>query len=174
MTPQEKMNAAVESYLQVAEVLSSDAYAILDQETETQAWRRSYIRTVAAMIVGDSYSIQQMATIGLETDPSMLSAKEIKALTVDNGNSAADQIKYVLRAAYKMFELEQSPDFSGSGWILAQKFMDKRNKVMHPKIPADLEISEESWKDLFEGSKWLIGEHFELIGRIQKKYDEDN
>ncbi|MDO8281715.1 MAG: hypothetical protein Q7U10_03670 [Thermodesulfovibrionia bacterium] len=174
MTPEEKMDAAVESYLKVADVLSGDVNAILDQEADTEAWRRTYIRTVGAMISGDSYSIQQIAAVGLETDVPKLSVKEAKAFSSDNQHSAIDQIKYVLRGAYKMFELEQTPDFSGNGWGMAKKFVDKRSKIMHPKSAADLHVSEEEWKDIFEGSKWLIGEHFALIQRMENKYGEDS
>lgn len=174
MTPEERMDAAVESYLKVADVLASDVSAIMDQEVDTEAWRRAYIRTVGAMIAGDSYSIQQIAAIGLETDAPKLNAKEVKALSCDSQHSVTDQIKYVLRVAYKMFDLEQPPDFSGPGWDKGQKFVEKRNKIMHPKSPADIHVSEDEWNDAFEGSKWLIQQHFTLIKRMQEKYGEDS
>ena len=170
MTAQDKMDAAVDSYLQMADVLSSDVNAVLDQKAETEAWRRTFVRTVAALVVGDNFSISQMAAIGLETDASKLSPDEVKALTNEKSNSSTDQIKYVLRSTYKMFELEQPPDFRGKEWGLAKKFMDKRNKVMHPKSVADLHISKTEWDDLFEGAKWLIAEHFALIAKMHKKY----
>lgn len=174
MTPEERMDAAVDSYLKVADVLARDVNAILDQETSTGAWRRAYVRTVGAMIAGDSFSIQQMAAIGLETNAPKLTEKEVKALSCDNQHSATDQIKYVLRSAYKMFELDGAPDFGERGWCKAQKFVEKRNKIMHPKSPADIHVSGDEWNDVFEGSKWLIQQHFTLIQRMQEKFGEDS
>ncbi len=170
MNAQHKMNSAMNNYLQVAEILSNDLMTILEQETECETWKRTYIRHVSAMIEGDSYCFQQMAVIGLEVESPSLTSKEEKALKSSISFSASDQIKYVLRAAYKMFDLGDPPDFSGREWELAKEFFLKRHKLMHPKKLEDIRISGEEWEKLHDGSKWLVAEHFNIVSRLYERY----
>lgn len=116
MHAQERMNQTFANYLNLAEILSSDLLEMVESEMNHETWKRNYIRVVAALIEGDSFCFRRMAAVGLEFDASCLTENERKALRSGVSFSATDQIKLVLRATYKMFDLGKPPDFSGEDW----------------------------------------------------------
>ncbi len=164
------MNQAFANYLNLAEILRSDLLEMVEKEKGHETWKRNYIRVVAALIEGESFCFRQMAAVGLEFDVSSLTQNEKKALQSSVGFSATDQIKLVLRAAYKMFNLGVLPDFGGEDWLKATEMFDKRHRLMHPKIPADLRITDEEWPRLYEGATWLLEQHFKVTGLLYSKY----
>jgi len=166
------MNEAFDNYLQLSEILASDLMEISDVETNDASWKRNYIRVVAALIEGDSFCFKQMAAIGLECESPTLTSKEKKALTTGVGFTAIEQIKLVLRATYKMFDLGKPPDFSGTDWGNAISMFDKRHSLMHPKSLKHLEISDTSWPVLHSGAMWLIKQHFNVTSLIHDKYSK--
>jgi len=172
MTLQDRMNEAFDNYLQLSEILTSDLMEISDTETNDASWKRNYIRVVAALIEGDSFCFKQMAAIGLECDSPIITSKEQKALTSGVGFTAIEQIKLVLRAIYKMFDLGSLPDFSGTDWENAISMFDKRHCLMHPKSPKDLEISDAAWPVFYSGAVWLIKQHFNVTRLIHEKYSQ--
>jgi len=77
---------------------------------------------------------------------------------------------YSLRATYKMFELDEIPDFSNKNWANSKKLIDKRHALMHPKKPSDLPVSESSWQNIHDGALWLIKQHFDISKLLYEKY----
>ena len=81
------------------------------------------------------------------------------------------QERYVDVALYTLFELVPAPNFGGNEWPNAQRVLLKRHLLMHPKTPADLEVSDSSWKDFRTDIAWLMEQFFNFLSLLQKKHD---
>jgi hypothetical protein len=170
MNLQDKMANAVNNYINLSVVLTSDLKKMSDNEIEDVSWKRNYLRVISSLIEGESYCLKQICAIGMELDPTIVTSKEKKALTSGIGFTAIEQIKLILRITYKMFNLDNPPDFSGSEWEKAISMFNKRHSLMHPKVPDDLEITDDNWPYLREGANWLIHQHFDITQQIYEKY----
>ena len=174
MELQTQMDQAFSNYLKLSKILSSDIMEMSQNESDDESWKRNFIRAVAALIEGDSYCFKQMSAIGIECAPPEITKKEEKALKSGVGFTAIEQIKLVLRATYKMFNLGPPPDFSGKDWESSIIFFNKRHSLMHPKSPSDLEISDSAWPEIHSGANWLIKQHFNITELIHDKYVNKN
>jgi hypothetical protein len=50
LSPQEQLTIALDNYFDLSSVLQADMMALLDCKTETQQWRRNFIRVSASLI----------------------------------------------------------------------------------------------------------------------------
>lgn len=170
LTPQARMDAAFENYSALSDVLRSDLIALLDSESASQHWRRNYIRVSASLIEGYAHCLREMCAVSFECIAPEISQKEAEVLQEERNFSANERIKLTLRVAYKLFELQPAPNFGGPEWPRAQRVLAKRHLLMHPRSPADLEVTEESWGELREDTTWLIGQLFNFIAALQTKH----
>jgi hypothetical protein len=106
LSPQKQMTIALDNYLDLSSVLQADMSALLDCETETQQWRRNFIRVSASLIEGYAYCLRELCAVSFKcsTVPK-ITKKETKVIESEKECSAVDRIKFSLRAAYKLFEL---------------------------------------------------------------------
>ena len=169
-TPKERMDAAFENYFALSDILSEDLVALLDNESDSQQWRRNYIRVSASLIEGYSHCLREMCAVSFECVAPNIDKKEADVLRSECGFDANDRIKFTLRAAYKLFELQPAPNFGGPEWHRAKRVMAKRHLLMHPKSPADVSISDEFWKELREDVTWLVEQLFNFVAALQKKH----
>ena len=168
-TPEERMTEALDNYLELSDILMKDLRSLLGSKSESQHWRRNYIRVSASLIEGYTHCYREMCQIGLDF-PNSLSNKEKKVLSSEQGFATDERFKLSLRAAYKLFGLEPLPDFGGLDWQRAKLYFEKRHQLMHPKNKVDFQVSGESWKDLYEGCVWLIEQLINFINFSHKKY----
>jgi hypothetical protein len=113
-----------------------------------------------------------MCAVRLEcNDPPELTKEESRVLQSERGFSTPDRIRHTLKMAYsyKFFDLKQAPNFSGKEWQKCQNVFTKRDELMHPKNPLDLEVTDDLWKDSHEGVTWLM-EQFFIDSLLQQKY----
>ncbi len=66
--------------------------------------------------------------------------------------------------------LQPTPNFGDKNWDHATEVLRKRNLLMHPKTPQDLQISAESWDEIQTGVVWLMKHLFDFWQRLQEKY----
>jgi hypothetical protein len=142
--------------------------ALLDCETETQQWRRNFIRVSASLIEGYAHCLRELC-VGFEFSAG-LTTKEKQVLETERGFSADERIKRSLKAAYKHFELPSAPEFGDHNWCVAKPLWAKRDGLMHPKVPADLELSDALWNDLHDGVVWIMAQLFNFLPLLQEKY----
>jgi hypothetical protein len=170
MTPQERMDAAFDNYFALSNELREDLASLLDSESDSQHWRRNYIRVSASLIEGYAHCFREMCLVSFECIAPEITAKEEQALISEKGLSANERIKSTLKIAYKLFELQPAPNFGGPEWFRAQRVLEKRNLLMHPKTSADLYISDELWSELRDDSAWLIERLFNFVSELQNKH----
>ena len=163
MDHQEKMNAVFDNYLKLSDMLTADGMALLELDDNNDSWRRNFIRACSALLEGYSHCFREILNIGIEMEPLDLTNKERKVILSESSIDTADRIKYTLRSAYKVLNLSPAPDFSSQDWANAKYGLDKRHSLMHPKIPEDLEISDDAWDRIHSGFTWLVEAHFNVI-----------
>ena len=165
------MDAAFDNYFALSNELREDLVAILDSESDSQHWRRNYIRVCASLIEGYAHSFREMCAVSFECISPELSSKEEQVLLSEKGLSANERIKRTLKVAYKLFELQPAPNFGGPEWPRAQRVLEKRHLLMHPKMPADLHVSDELWCELRDDATWLIEQLFNFVSALQVKHN---
>ena len=169
-TPEERMGAALDNYLALSDVLMGDLQSLLESESESQNWRRNYIRVSASLIEGYAHCFREMCAVSFECVAPAIGKKEAEVLQSERSFDANERIKLTLRVAYKLFELQPAPNFGGPEWPRAQRVLTKRHLLMHPKSPDDLQISDELWNELYDDATWLIEQLFNFVSAAQKKY----
>lgn len=165
------MNAAFENYFALSDVLREDMLALLENKYDSPQWRRNYVRVSASLIEGYAHCLREMCAVSFECDAPAISQKEVEVLRSERNFAANERIKLTLRVAYNLFELHPAPNFGGHEWQRAQRVLEKRHLLMHPKSPADLEISDDLWIELREDVTWLIEQLFNFVSALQKKHD---
>ena len=168
---QEKMDVAFDNYLLLSKVLHADMTTLLDNESNTQHWRRNFIRSSAALIEGEAHCLRDMCALSFECAAPEIASKEADVLRSEKDFGAEDRIKLTLRAAYKLFELAPAPNFGGNEWPRAQRVLHKRHLLMHPKTPIDLEVPDDLWNEIRDGVTWLMEQFFNFLFLLQQKHD---
>ncbi|HEY8098062.1 MAG TPA: hypothetical protein VIE65_18535 [Methylobacter sp.] len=171
MNLQSKFENAIINFLSLSKVLDKDLEELLRSDDGSDSWKRNFIRTSIALVEGYCYCFREFCQVALEAG-TVLSNKRLKAINKENGCSASERIKLTIQSAYEVFELEQSPDFGGQEWCIAEKAINKRSKLMHPKILQDLEMSDSNWQDYLAGITWLIQISSSLIEEVDRKHGE--
>ena len=170
-TPQQRMNAAFNNYFSLSRILQEDMTALLDGESDTQQWRRNFIRASASLIEGCAHCLRDICVISFECEAPEIGKKEAEVLLSERNFDANERIKLTLRVAYKLFQLEPAPNFGGNEWPRAQRVLRKRHLLMHPKTPADLEIPEELWSEIRCDIAWLMEQLFSVFSLYEQKCD---
>ena len=169
-TPQERMDTAFDNYLKLSDILRDDLVALQENELESQQWRRNFIRASVALIEGHAHCLRDMCSVSFDCDAPEITKNESAVLMAERGFDANERIKLTLRVAYKIFELAPAPTFSGREWPRVQQVLVKRDLLMHPKTPSDLEISGDLWIEMREGVMWLFEQLFNFFSLLEEKH----
>lgn len=173
-TPQAKLDAAFDNYFELSDVLRSDLVALLDAESDSQQWRRNFIRVAASLIEGYTHCLSDMCKVSFECEAPTISEKQAEAIRSERKFGAAERLKLTLSAAHTIFELAPAPSFRGKQWQSAKSVFAKRNLLMHPKTAVDLEISDASWSTLRDGVTWLVEQVFGFFSALLAKHGEQS
>jgi hypothetical protein len=171
---QTQLDVAFDNYLKLTTILYKDMESMLLTESNSQQWRRNFIRASAALLEGEAHCLREMCLVGLRCNAPALTKKERSAITDAYGSDANNRLKLTLRAAYKLFSLQPAPDFSGTEWVRAQRVLRKRHRLMHPKRPRDLGMSDRTWSDMRRDTAWLMKQFFDFLYLGQQKYAANN
>ena len=111
--------AAFDNYCALSDVLREDLLALLETESDSQHWRRNYVRVSASLIEGNAHCLREMCAVSFECVAPEISEKEAEVVRSDRNFNANERIKLTLRAAYKLFELKPAPNLkspTSCGW----------------------------------------------------------
>lgn len=165
-----QLDVAFANYLNLTAVLEQDMKSMLLAESRSQQWRRNFVRTSAALLEGHAHCLREMCLVGLGCSAPSLTKKERFAITDERGFDANGRLKLTLRAAYKLFSLQPIPDFRGAEWARAQRVLRKRHRLMHPKRPRDLGMSDRTWSEMRRDIAWLMKQFFDFLSLGHQKY----
>ena len=167
---QARLDVVFHNYLKLTTLLHNDLTAMFSTETKSPHWRRNFVRASAALLEGEAHCLRQMCVVGLECGAPTLTKKECRVITDESSFDTNDRLKLTLRAAYKIFALQPLPDFGGTEWVITRQVLRKRHRLMHPKSPRDLGISDSTWRKLRRGIVWLMKQFYDFLSLALVKY----
>jgi hypothetical protein len=167
---QASLDAAFHNYLKLTALLHEDLEAMLSTEDASLHWRRNFVRASAALLEGHAHCLRQMCVVGLQCDAPTITTKERLVITDESRFDVNNRLRLTLRVAYKLFVLQPLPNFGGTDWTIARHVLRKRHRLMHPKSPRDLGISDSTWRRLRRGIVWLMKQFFDFLSLSQAKY----
>ncbi len=153
------MDAAIDNYFALSDVLREDLLALLETESDSQHWRRNYVRVSASLIEGYAHCLREMCAVSFECVASEISENEVEVIRTERSPARGVQTVRTTTSA----ELWRP-------WPRARRVLNKRHLLMHPKTPADLEISNELWFELRDDVTWLVEQFFNFIAALQAKH----
>lgn len=166
-------DARYRNYLDLMNLMEEDLIALKTNKNDSLSWKRNFIRAGTELIEGFIDCIKALCKTTLKLSPNdpnlTLTSAELTSLYSNEYMNTKERVKMILEVSYKMFEFKRAPDFSDTGWEKAQKFLRKRDELMHPRNVGSLNMADSDWNELNEGFNWLadccINFHYLLHGR---------
>jgi hypothetical protein len=153
-------------------MLESDFNEVLQgfyANREDQLKRRTLVRTLFATIEGTIFSLKQTALEffrlrGVEIPPSEYAAlaEETYALKENGELRIASQfirlpanIRFAFSEYGKAMNMDFSVNVNDPKWNDLRKAIEVRNRLMHPKAPADLVVSDADIESVLNAAIWF-------------------
>ena len=165
-----ELREAVENVYRLGTLLADDAkFAITIRESlgSTPEAKRVYVRSVFAFVEGMTHAFKRFAVAVHDHGGPLFSEAEVSLLRgvsyelKDTGEAASKQrfVRFApnVRLAIRAFALASGYDgrldYSTAGWQALREAARVRNRITHPRTPADLDVSD---ADL-EAVTWVFG-----------------
>lgn len=129
--------------------------------------RRLLLRSIFAFCEAVAYRLKQLALVSpsaykLTPAERALAAEEQYELD-SSGEPRVhpaklrflSNLRFALRLLPKIEGAAFTPDVSGRGWQSLQRAVAVRNRLMHPKVSADLQLTADEVRDALTGYAWL-------------------
>jgi hypothetical protein len=152
--------------------LESDARETFNQwrqDKQSQFWARAAIRCLCAVVEAKLFNVRRLAEKIAAATRVQFNQEEIDVLTeqkanVDsNGNQTLkpywlpfrDSVKESIRLYVKASGLIIKIDYGVVGYDALCETFKRRDRLMHPKNPDDVQVSEKDMDTAYKGFKWL-------------------
>jgi hypothetical protein len=163
-----ELNSNLKELTDMAQVLGQDCtnqYQSI-QSNDSQMYRRAYVRSVFAFIEGLLYRMKRTAAhlgwpLGNLTIAEMMLLDE-RAFDIDEKGEVVDRplfIKFLnnVKFSFKIYSKSVGSSFElslgGNGWQKLREAVKVRDRLMHPKVITDLDVTDaevEATKTAFE------------------------
>jgi hypothetical protein len=173
---------AVNTLVELSDALLSDVQTASRQLASAPIayHRRQYVRSVFSLLDGMAYALKQAAHEGAAGFGVVFSLGEVAMIReetydLDERGQAKSRPAYPRWAANMRFALDivaraanvpNRADFGGAGWEALLRAVKLRNRLMHPKRPDDLAVSNEELRDVQAGLEWFRAHFGTLAGAI--------
>lgn len=181
------LGKVLNEWLEVSNTLYKDIKSLMNEyqdDWSSQPFRRMFVRACWALIEGEVFCLKQFTLRACELGGKSLTSSEHKLLSEvlmlgdDSGRikredvrgSTHENLKQTLKIATSKFELGWTPDFSNQGWALLRRSLDLRHRITHPKIAAELAISDDELDLHRSGFAWFLETVQKFKTIFQKKY----
>jgi len=181
------LGKVLNEWLEVSNTLHKDIKSLMNEyqdDWSSQPFRRMFVRACWALIEGEVFCLKQFTLRACELGGKSLTSSEHKLLSEvlmlgdDSGRikredvrgSTHENLKQTLKIATSKFELGWTPDFSNQGWALLRRSLDLRHRITHPKIAAELAISDDELDLHRSGFAWFLETVQKFKTIFQKKY----
>jgi len=170
-----------QSYIGLHKVLMQDLSEarerLAEYESPSQFARRTYIRTLFALIEGETFSRKQVALALYELGYKVFQPEEVALLReeqyylTEQGRAKKQQL-FLRTAANLRFSFETFAkacktnyklDSSGREWESFKNIVDCRNRITHPKRVSDLNIKDEELQHAISVADWYTKISSELV-----------
>ncbi len=140
------------------------------REQDSQFWRRTFIRSVFALIEGFTYRLKQVALEASKKFSIELSKSEIALLLeesyeVNDKGQAETRPDYIqlprnIRFAFRMYSLAYGINYQlkidDDGWLSFKEALKVRNRLTHPKSTDDVSVSAEDMSHAEKAAIWFV------------------
>jgi hypothetical protein len=142
-------------------------------------YRRAIVRAAFAGVEGALEVLRQYASMKRE----VLSVGELVVLSsktyrinekgevneTDQFFSLKQSTKFVFTTCIKAYELNHRIDYGGNEWRAFVKSIEIRNRLMHPKKIADMDVSSDDIGLAHEGTNWVLIQSIKLARMMGEK-----
>lgn len=145
--------------------------------------RRSYIRSLFAMIEGTIYCVKELEFAELYSRerkdiPTLVALKETVFEINSKGEvsektkfvKTANNLRFIANCFKKIFGKELELNIGTSQWDNFTKAIKVRNRITHPKETTDLQITEEELLFVKDVNVWFNGIIKEIIEHVSFYY----
>jgi hypothetical protein len=175
----EEIAALQERMAQTLDPLYVDLNFAFDEwrkDTKNQFWRRTLIRCILVVIEASVWNMKNMVLklseiSGVQLTPKeSLLAQELRTTTEDDGQKGLapkflpfrDNIKETFKLFAKVHRATYTLN-ADKGFDALCSTYELRNRLMHPKIPSDIPVSDDDVRQSQLGVKWLNDEYHTLL-----------
>ncbi len=152
-----------------------------NDSTNREIMRRSYVRSLFAFIEGYMYGFKQVSlkisgkTSGIKLKPEeIIALKEIEVVVESNGElkerpkytPAKNSLVLAFIAISKQHEADFTLNKGDNGWRCYCDSIKIRDRLMHPKSPQDLKISDSELQIVDTAHSWFSDQLRSLEGAI--------
>jgi hypothetical protein len=145
---------------------------------------RQYVRAVFAMIEGVSYVMKQAAKsfntkIFSAAELAMLSEESYdlnekgEAYKVKKYQKLKGNIQFAFAMYAKSIGVIYTLNVQEKGWDSLMRSIKVRDRLMHPKKPGDLDVTDTEFKDVVAAHRWFFQKYAELTELSMKKWLRD-
>lgn len=138
--------------------------------------KRHFVRAVMAYIEGMTYRMKQIALCFSRlpreeiTDAEKALLREVRFDLTQSGEtkekpyflSTEENVRFAFKVTAKVFRVPFQLDTQSDGWKALQKIIKVRHRLMHPKTPQNLDISEEELSLAIQAAWWFATTSHEL------------
>jgi hypothetical protein len=173
---------AVDQLKRVYTILNADLKAAQSATLRdpTEFNKRTLVRTCAALVEGLAYQLRQVTLASLK-NTQLLTLGDRATLTEvkyqlsaqgtvqerDNFQSTLPQLLFSLRIYAKNHGADFDPNTSDNGWNCLRKAFALRDRLMHPKSLADLEVTDGDGEEFAAGVQWWDSQILQLFAACE-------
>lgn len=147
------------------------------KQKESQFWRRTLIRCILVVTESSVWNMKNMVPkladiSGVQlTARELLTAKEVR-IGLDKDGNESERPKFLplrdnIKATFALFAKVHKATYainSNQEFDALCVTYELRNRLMHPKIPSDVPVSDDDIRKSQRGIKWLSDEYVTLLG----------
>ncbi len=175
--------------LKIFAVLFTDVRSakVTDPSDDTPERRRRYIRNVIALVEGVTAAMGRIALADAESGNTTFTPGEIAILRglkyelndeggvrpVPSYQKLTRTVRFSFAALAKTYDADFTLVVGGSGWRCLKSTVEVRNRLLHPKKPEDLDLSDQEMKDGATGVDWFNNEVSRLGSQVQGLLDDE-
>jgi hypothetical protein len=181
------LGKVLNEWFEMYNLLNKDVQSLMNayqDDWSSQPFRRMFIRASWVLIEGEVFRLKQFTLRACELGGKSLSLSEHKLLSEvlllgrDSGcverkdihESVHENLKQTLKMASYKFGIGWTPDFGNQGWATLRHSLDLRHRISHPKIAAELVISDDELDVHRSGLAWFLETIQKFQTMFQKKY----
>lgn len=125
-------------------------------ETNSQTNRRNFVRAVFALVEGMSAVMGQVGLAFHSLGAVTLTEKHVDILADRKRAKFAKRVRCAIDAYAASFHAPPRLDTSEAGWQALTTAVVVRDRIMHPKSPADCAVSDADLQTTHTGAQWFV------------------
>jgi hypothetical protein len=148
------------------------ARAQLNLEPSSQFWRRTAIRCLLALAEALLWNLRQIALKAASQLGNQLEQREEeKLLETRRYLKFPESVKLTLSSFGEAYGFVFEPKCD-EGFEALCKTYERRNDLMHPKRPFDINIFDDACTTAWKGADWLLKEYWSLIAKTEEAVEK--